>query len=137
MKTGGWRTSLAEIRRFLDTWYFSISAAGHLYVRPLKESITGRDVAAFLRRLDALGESGLPESMCFDFSNLAIPERHWKRITTEIRGYANQINAPSAVLSAGEGRGGRVLILRSLPGIIATAEQCLLERTCQPAFEGV
>jgi len=128
---------LAEIRRFLDTWYFSISASGHLYVRPLRESISGRDIAAFLRRLDALGDGGLPESMSFDFSMLALPERRWNRVTTALRGYANLINAPSVVISAGEGRGGWVLILRSMHGIGSTTAYGIRQATCQLVCEGV
>lgn len=137
MKAGGWRTSLAEVRRFLDTWYFSISASGHLYVRPLRESISCRDVAAFLRRLDALGEGGLPQSMSFDFSMGALSERRWNRVMTALRSYANQINAPSVVISAGEGRGGWVLILRSIREIGSTTADCLMDTTCRRVCEGV
>ncbi len=98
LKPSGWQKSLDEIRRFLDTWYFHISAEGHLYVRPLREGISGRDLHAFLRRLDVLGNSRLPESMTFDFKGVPMTHRRWCRLSEMIRRYADQIDTESHVI---------------------------------------
>lgn len=114
LKGRRWAESLEEIRRFLDTWYFCISVTGHLYVRPLHPTITSRDVHAFLRRLDVLGEDRLPDSMTFDFSRMQMEPRRWRRITDILRGYARQINSDSMVIFDHRLGGGIALIPRSI-----------------------
>ena len=113
VKERSWRSALGEVRRFLDTWYFSISAEGDLYVRPLRRSISGRDIDAFCARLEALEKEHIPAATTFDFANPPLSERRWRRAVRALREYAERIKAVCVVLSGGADRGGLVLIMRS------------------------
>ncbi len=114
LRERGWQTSLEEIRRFLETWYFHISISGHLYVRPLRQTVTCRDVRAFLRRLDVLGRDRLPETMTFDFRMIFMSPSVWRRITKTLRRYAERINSASLVMFDNPQRGVVALIPRSI-----------------------
>lgn len=109
-----WDDTLNEVRQFLERWYFYVSASGHLYARPLRESVTCPDVQAFLRRLDVFGNDRLPEIMAFDFTKLPMPSGKWLQITEVLRGYAGQIDATSVVISGDVRSGGLALILRPM-----------------------
>jgi hypothetical protein len=113
MKERSWRAALNEVRRFLDTWYFSISTDGELYVRPLRRTISGRDIDAFCARLEALEKDGIPAATTFDFAHPPLSERRWRRTVRTLREYAHRIKAVCVVLSGGADRGGVVLIMRS------------------------
>jgi hypothetical protein len=99
LRTNTLRASLTEIRQFLDTWYFSLSETGHLYVKPLRSSVTRRDVRAFLKRLDVLGEEQFPECIVFDFTTIAMSPRRWHQITEALLWHANQIRCSTLVVS--------------------------------------
>jgi hypothetical protein len=114
LRERGWQRPLEEIRRFLDTWYFCVSTTGHLYVRPLHQTITGREVHAFLRRLNVLGIDHLPRTMTFDFSMTSLSPRRWCKITKTLQRYAEQANAESMVICDERQDGGVVMLMRSI-----------------------
>jgi len=114
-RRGRWRRdSLEEVRRFLGIWYFYISASGQLYVRPLRPTVSRRDVQDFLDRLDLLGDDCLPESMTFDFTKSAVSSRQLCSIVTLLRRYASEINSAFFFISENPRSRGVALIMRSI-----------------------
>ncbi|GMU35740.1 MAG: hypothetical protein HS101_00530 [Planctomycetia bacterium] len=113
LRTDTLRASLTEIRQFLDTWYFSLSEAGHLYVRPLQSSVSRRDVRAFLKRLDVLGKGLLPKSIAFDFTAIEMSPRRWHQINEVLLWYANQIQCSTLVVSNQPSHKSVALIVRA------------------------
>jgi hypothetical protein len=107
-----WREALDEVRRFLDTWYFYISSAGHLYVRPIQQAISSRDVRAFFRRLDLLGTERLPVTMSFDFTKVQLSNGRRLRIAEMLRQYADDISAGMISISSDTQFGDLLVILR-------------------------
>jgi hypothetical protein len=114
LKADNWHASHDEIHRFLDTWYFYISITGHLYARPLRQSVNRRDIRAFLMRLDVLGRDLLPETMTFDFTKILMSSDRWRRISELLRQYAARINSASFIIFNHYGHGGIALIPRSV-----------------------
>lgn len=109
-----WEYSLAEIRKFLETWYFYVSDAGHLYARPLKPTLTARQVKAFLRRLEVLGRNRLPLVMVFDFSKGVHSLRRWRQLAEVFSEYARLIEYTSMIIDGNDVGSGIVIIIRSL-----------------------
>jgi len=109
----GWPSELNEIRRFLDTWYFSISDSGHLHVRPLRDRVACRDMHAFLERLEVLRNDGLPVTMTFDFTRMLMSAGRWRRTSALFRRYAEGIASSTLVVPGRRQRGGIIFVLRS------------------------
>lgn len=98
MQEQGFQASLDEIRRFLETWYFHISSSGHIYVRPIRQSITCGEVQAFLRRLDLLDRDCPPHAVLFDFRMTEIPPHRWRRISKLLESHARRAGSKSLVI---------------------------------------
>jgi len=88
-----WTTVRREVRRFLETWSFSISETGLVYVRPLAKRLTARALNLFLRRLLLICDEGFPNLVVFDLAGAAISGKVWSRMQRNLDRFAARIDA--------------------------------------------
>jgi len=93
LETEDWPSTLDEIRRFLDTWCFSLSEDGFVHVQPQTDRISTADLRGFLRRLDLVCDDAYPRIVVFDFSKPTFEPGDWNDCEALIRAFANRINA--------------------------------------------
>jgi hypothetical protein len=88
-----WPTVRREVRSFLETWSFSISETGLVFVRPLAERVTARMLNLFLRRLLLICDEKFPSLVVFDLAGAAVSRGDWSRMQRSLERFAARIDA--------------------------------------------
>lgn len=105
-----WPNTVDEIRQFLDTWYFSVSEIGHLYVRPQAATVGLNDFDTFMRRLELLQRHGYPVLTTLDFTGVEVTRVDRIRITEAVLNFASATGATAIVRPRG-GNGEDVILI--------------------------
>jgi hypothetical protein len=99
-----WSEVRRDVLRFLETWSFSISDTGLIYVRPLAKQLTARELNLFLKRLNLICDDRFPSLVVFDLAGAMISRSHWFRMKRNLNRFAAGIGA--MILSGSNGEAG-------------------------------
>lgn len=105
-----------ETSRFLERWRLEASVNGFLRVQPTGPNLDCAELSDLVGRLAHVYHEKPPSLLAFDFCDVALPIRKWRRIHTMLHEFAGTLGGCARVISAGS-RSAAIVVISVFGGL--------------------